>query len=126
MTRIPAVLALVLFAAPAKAADAPYPLTERNKADIVRRVKDYLADGESARWRWPLHQPGYGLYCGWVNAKNRFGAYAGWQQYMVVGGVGSGPKSTGEFSIDMVEFEPEIVATMCGRYDYDLSGPPPE
>ena len=124
--------ATVALSAPALAADAsaPWTLSARNKADIVRQLKDRLADGETARWRWPKHQPQFGLYCGWVNAKNRMGAYTGFTPYMVVGGVGTGPKATGEFKVYEVSFghgnEASVVAKMCGDKGYDLSAPPPE
>jgi hypothetical protein len=115
---------------PAVNAASPYPLTERNKADIIRQLKDKLGHGETALWRWPLHQRKYGLYCGWVNAQNYFGDYTGWKPFVVVGGV----ISTGEFTVDVSAIvsggpskKPDyIVANLCPKYGYDLSGPPSE
>ncbi|MFH4320023.1 hypothetical protein WAJ22_13935 [Acinetobacter baumannii] len=60
--------------------------TEKEKLDEERKnldlqvqklVKDKLKDGETAKFRnqWEL--------CGEVNAKNSFGAYTGFQRYIV-------------------------------------------
>jgi hypothetical protein len=121
-------LAAIGISLPAGAADRPYQLAPRHKADIVRQVKDRMNDGESARWRWPLHQPEFGTYCAWFNAKNQLGAYTGWTPFLVIGGVGGGPKSTGQFDVIQAEIgNPDIVARMCADAGYDLSaGPPPE
>jgi hypothetical protein len=52
-------------------------------------VKSYfdanLLDMPSARWKWPaVSEKKPMIYCGWVNAKNRMGAYTGWQPFYVV------------------------------------------
>jgi hypothetical protein len=112
----------------------PYSLSPANKRDIVAQVKDKLLDGESARWRWPKHVAEFGLYCGFVNAKNRMGAYTGFTPFMVLGGVGDGPKSTGEykvFSVTMGRDNPDdtdtsVIMKMCADKGYDLSSIPPE
>lgn len=113
---------------------APYDLTARNKQDIIKQVKDKLLDGESARWRWPKHVAAFGMYCGFVNAKNRMGAYTGFTPFMVFGGVGDGPKSTGEYAVmqstfasdDVSDSDTAIVNKMCTDNGYDLSSIPPE
>lgn len=120
--------ALVLAAA---APTAPFPLTAADKAVVVKSVKDQLLDGEAARWRWPLHQPKFGLYCAWVNSKNRLGAYTGWAPYMVTGGKSASGKflvlSVDVANSDLSGDDSEIVVTMCSRHGYDLTnGPPPE
>ncbi|HHO3502998.1 TPA: hypothetical protein ACRRG1_003350 [Acinetobacter baumannii] len=52
---------------------------ERQKLDlqVQKLVKDKLKDGDTAKFRnqWEL--------CGEVNAKNSFGAYTGFQRYVV-------------------------------------------
>lgn len=131
-----AALSALICAAPSHAADRtePYPLSARAKADIIRQVKDSLLDGESARWRWPLHQPKWGFYCGFVNSKNRMGAYVGFVPFYVSGGVGDAPKSTGEFKVfmkgiatpDGTDVESEIVYKMCAKEGYSLTNIPPE
>jgi hypothetical protein len=111
-----------------------YSLTPANKRDIVAQVKDKLLDGESARWRWPKHVAEFGLYCGFVNAKNRMGAYTGFTPFMVLGGVGDGPKSTGQYKVfsatlgtdDPSDTDTAVVTKMCADKGYDLSSVPPE
>lgn len=119
-----AALAGLAIPSSAHSATGPYALTTRNKADIVRQVRDKLIDGESARWRWPLHQTEFGTYCGWVNAKNRLGAYTGWTPFMVIGGAGT----DGKYTVISSDFgASDVVARMCAESGYDLiSGPPPE
>lgn len=123
-------------AAKAKAAapTGPYSLSLANKRDIIAQVKDKLLDGESARWRWPKHVAEFGLYCGFVNAKNRMGAYTGFTPFMVLGGVGDGPKATGQFKVfsatlatdDPSDGDTVVVNKMCADKGYDLSSIPPE
>jgi hypothetical protein len=125
--------ALVMTTAATGDRSAPYPLTPRQKADIVRQLKDKLLDGESARWRWPLHQPAWGLYCGWYNAKNSYGAFVGWQPFLAAGGQGSDLKKD-EFivafsqmgSADADDSSAAVVADQCTKGGYDMAAPPPE
>lgn len=42
-----------------------------------------LLDGPSARWRFPRRVKSERSYCGFVNAKNRMGAYTGWAPFIV-------------------------------------------
>lgn len=136
MVRAAALVFGFMISASAFAADRtePYALSARAKTDIIRQVKDTLIDGESARWRWPLHQPEWGVYCGFVNSKNRMGAYVGFVPFFVAGGIGDGPKSSGEFKLfehriatpDGSDFDSQIVYKMCGKYGYSVSKVPPE
>lgn len=112
----------------------PYSLSPASKRDIIAQVKDKLLDGESARWRWPKHVAEFGLYCGFVNAKNRMGAYTGFTPFMVLGGVGDGPKATGQFKVFSATLATDnpsdgdtvVVNKMCADKGYDLSSIPPE
>ncbi len=55
----------------------------------IRRKMDreILIDGASARYQFPLwRHPEF--YCFTVNAKNRFGAYTGWSEFVVALGPG--------------------------------------
>lgn len=69
-------------------------------ADAQRLVREQLADGKSARFEnvttqktvmddeitmRPI-QPGEEAVCGWVNAKNALGAYAGAERFLVKSG----------------------------------------
>lgn len=52
--------------------------SEQNRA---KAAFDLVAfDGPSARWRFEVTRKGY-LVCGYVNAKNRLGAYVGWTPF---------------------------------------------
>lgn len=69
-------------AAPLKASP-PFkerPLTAAEKAAIIKAADLVLFDGVSARWQWGPRKSDF-AYCGQVNAKNRFGAYAGWAPF---------------------------------------------
>lgn len=57
--------------------------------DQIRRKMDreILIDGVSARYQFPLwRHPEF--YCFTVNAKNQFGAYTGWSEFVVALGPG--------------------------------------
>lgn len=118
------------LAAPAE----PYSFSPTNKRDIIAQVKFKLLDGESARWRWPKHVEEFGLYCGFVNAKNHMGAYTGFTPFMVIGGVGNGPKASGQFKVysasiatdDPASSDTAVVIKMCTDKGCDLSSIPPE
>jgi len=63
-------------------------LTSDEKAQIQDALKVVLKDAESAKIEWlpmpdPLQQAGDQTYCFKVNAKNGFGAYAGFQNVSV-------------------------------------------
>ena len=112
----------------------PYNLTAANKRDIITQIKDELFDGESARWRWPKHVPEFGLYCGFVNAKNRLGAYTGFKPFMVIGGVPGDNVSVGKYLVANVKFSTNneddtvtgVVKQMCSSKGYDTSSVPLE
>ena len=55
------------------------------QALIKAHFDNALLDGTSARWKWQLQRHPQ-VYCGWVNAKNRLGAYSGWKPYYVMFG----------------------------------------
>lgn len=113
---------------------SPYSLTPANRREIIVQIKDNLIDGDSARWRWPKHAEKFGLYCGFVNAKNRMGAYTGFAPFMVLGGIGDGPRSGGKFIVMTSKFatteasdtQTSVVNKMCAQYGYDLSSIPPD
>lgn len=104
------------------------PLTAAHKKQIASAVKQQLKDPESAQFRWPAPHK-FGLYCGWVNAKNSYGGYTGFQPFMIMGGVGDGPKSDGSFlvmdtTIGSSGDDQTIVLKMCSDHGFDMSGPP--
>ena len=123
-----AFLASIIFSSSAGALPSK-PLTPANKVQIAKAVKDILKDPDSAKFRWPKPQD-WGLYCGWVNAKNSYGGYTGFEPFMIIGGVGSGPKSKGEFLIIKTTIgsgdEEAVVLSMCTKQGFDMTSPPPE
>ncbi len=54
-------------------------LTATEKAIIIQNMN--LRDADSARFRWLPFDPSKSHYCGWVNAKNAFGGYTGFQPF---------------------------------------------
>lgn len=105
----------------------PHALSAADRSKIQSYVADRLLDGEGARWRWPLEQEPQ-TYCGWINAKNRVGAYTGWRQYYVL----YARKTSGQlfpyfFRVsddDPASEDARRVEKMCGGQGYDTSGPP--
>ena len=124
-----AAIAAVALCSTAASALPSKPLTVAHKKQIAAAVTEKLKDPDSAKFRWPAVQE-WGLYCGWVNAKNSYGGYTGFKPFMITGGVGGGPKSDGSFLIMSTDLgdgdDASVVETMCRRHGFDLSGPPPE
>lgn len=119
---------LIIFASLAATAASSAPLRPADKATIAKVVKNQLKDADSAKFRWPAPRA-FGLYCGWVNAKNSYGGYTGFEPFMVTGGIGDGPKSKGEFlAFDATigsDDDLAIVLKMCAEQGFDMSKPPP-
>ena len=67
----------MLFPLLAALAAVPAPVQEQAKAHFDMQ----LFDGQSARWRFEGQVPETELVCGYVNAKNRLGAYTGFQPF---------------------------------------------
>src|SRR5436305_1651171 len=59
--------------------------SDQMKRAIMAQVGDKLKDGASARYRWLPEKKGGVSYCGFVNAKNSYGAYAGWAPFYILG-----------------------------------------
>jgi hypothetical protein len=45
-------------------------------------VSEMLKDSESARWYLPSERNSV-VYCGWFNAKNSYGGFAGWTAFYI-------------------------------------------
>ena len=54
-------------------------------ASVVEAVKAKLKDPDSAKFK-DVKATGPDSYCGWVNAKNSFGGYTGFQLFYDTGG----------------------------------------
>jgi hypothetical protein len=110
----------LLLAATAVQKEAPP--TPALQARIKRYFDADLLDGASARWKWPTHNFPNGLYCGWVNAKNRIGAFTGWQGFYVLIG-DKGEIIKGGIAVD--ESAAGWYADMCSQAKgYDITSPP--
>lgn len=80
MKRLIAVMLLVSGALHAQAEDPAI-------AGARVRVAESMFDAQSARFRdLARASDGSGTVCGWVNGKNRLGAYAGYAPFVVIGG----------------------------------------
>ena len=92
-------------------------LTEAERDRIAQLVELELRDAETAIFEWPeVELPEIGAdfveYCGWVNGKNAYGAYAGFVSFsvwlVIQDGaitsiqIPSGPGSGGVPSLDVV------------------------
>lgn len=74
MKRLIACVALLCLSSIANAQDRP--ATDAEKAQAIEIVKAKLKDPDSAQFR-DIKRMRDGNLCGWVNAKNSFGGYAG-------------------------------------------------
>lgn len=59
----------------------PGPISEVDKAAIQKNLGIRMFDSETARYLWPERRDPI-IYCGFVNAKNRYGGYVGWTLYI--------------------------------------------
>jgi hypothetical protein len=95
------------------------PITPARQAQIKARFDTVLLDGVSARWKWQPQRSRL-LYCGWVNAKNRMGAYSGWSPYYVMfekSGRITSAKIVGSGD------SPIVLETLCNSVGYNISSP---
>lgn len=79
------------------AAAAPV-VTAAEKAHAIEVVKDRLKDPDSARFR-DIKKMSDGGICGWVNAKNEYGGYSGYQVFFI------GPKGAAMLPPDLSDPE---------------------
>ena len=106
-------IALAAWALTPIAEEPEVPFTESDYALIKSRVGQNLKDAESARWSLPERRH-WVHYCGWVNAKNGFGAYAGWTPFhaLVV--------KNGDDPV-IINFDPSLILRSKVTYDYLVS-----
>lgn len=119
------VLASVVIPSATNAAPTK-PLTLTNKKQIAAAVRAELKDPDSAEFRWPIPKD-KNIYCGWVNAKNSFGGYIGFQPFAVIGGVGVKTDAPRDFFVYGVRIgspdEPGVQA-VCAQHGFNMDGPP--
>lgn len=93
-------------------------------AKLQAAIKSYwsteLKDASSARWLWPKQKSAL-LYCGWVNAKNSFGGYAGWTPYVVDL---DGTRVKDGFFLPGNPSAARAMGAACVSAGYDVENPP--
>lgn len=102
------------------------------RAAIMKAADAKLLDGASARFKWPPELQRTGVYCGWVNAKNKLGGYVGWTPFVSVGGHQDGPKGDGSYDVgeldlgssDPTDISNTIIGKFCPSAGYDISTVP--
>lgn len=62
---------------------APRPMSEAAKAAIIATIEPKMLDARSARFIWPKQRDAR-LYCGFINAKNSYGGYAGYKPFAAI------------------------------------------
>lgn len=92
------------------------PFTEGDKTAIKEAVGRYLKDPFSAQYEWPEVKNGT-VYCGFVNAKNSFGAYDGFQPFLVTYYVN---QRTKKVVVSETEMSPFVVNQMCPESGYRI------
>lgn len=61
-------------------------LSSGDKSRIQAEMRGKLLDEVSARFVWPAKTGPNGEVCGYINAKNAFGAYSGYQKFVAFEG----------------------------------------
>lgn len=108
MKRVVLVLLLAAFAAHAE--DAVRDATSKELAAIKADLETKLKDAASAKFQRVRVKDGY--FCGLVNAKNSYGAYAGYKPIMgMVFNDTTGKKLAAVIGLD----SPEVTRTMCAE-----------
>lgn len=111
-------LAGALLAMPATAQTIGETPSQEDRRAIVAAVGDRLRDGESARWRWPEYRNEV-VYCGFVNARNAFGAYAGFEQFHILGTrMNSGRYWVSRISLRGDGLDEAAISRLCLRAGY--------
>jgi len=106
-----ALLVCILGVAAASGVNAKQ-LTAAEKQKIVASMD--LKDPGSAQFRWLPDDPTQVQYCGWVNAKNGFGGYVGFKQFLAL--VERDARGTITNSVTAMIMEPEFAnASGCRK-----------
>lgn len=111
------IAALALAAPPAKKTEAdfervPIAATAAEIAAVRKGLDDKLADADSAKLKdfLVIHSPsGIADACGMVNAKNRFGAYVGYQKIEMI----VIPTKDGGIMASPISLDDQIASQAC-------------
>jgi hypothetical protein len=88
------------------------PQQEAIKSAVGKALKDPF----TAQYEWPEPKSAT-VYCGWVNARNGFGAYDGFRPFMVLYYIGKQSKA---LTVVQTEMSPPIVGQMCAESGYRM------
>lgn len=119
---------MLLALALAAAEPVILPFDKSDFDSLKQTVGVHLKDDRSARWK--LTQPNArNYYCGWVNSKNSFGAYTGWQAFSVWYIKLDGDDRGARFLGSPVFFDPNDQSTFhffsdCEKGGFNLYMPP--
>ncbi|MEN2787581.1 hypothetical protein ACFOKI_02820 [Sphingomonas qilianensis] len=120
----------ILLFLTAAAVPAVAPPSAQMRLAIKAKLSDQLLDGASARFRWPKADRNNVAYCGFVNAKNSYGAYIGFRPFYTLGFHVKGANGVSKYSIVKAEVAgaddgaPSVVAQFCAKAGFDLSSMP--
>ncbi len=103
---------LVLVALAAAALPVP-----KVQAAIKEAIGRELKDPFSAQYDWQPVKSDM-VYCGWVNAKNSYGAYDGYKPFMVLYMIGN---KSGVAKVLSTEMAPHVVTPMCLKEGYRIT-----
>jgi hypothetical protein len=96
-------------------------ISPAQQAAIKSHFDGQMLDMPSARWKWPaISKSRPEIYCGWVNAKNRLGAYTGWQPFFV-------QFDKGKIKLGRLWENGDrkiIVSAFCESAGYEIATPP--
>lgn len=100
------------FAAPADARG----LSNQERQAITTAVAEKLREPASAQFKWNDFPEGKLVYCGFVNAKNGFGGYTGFEPFAVL----LGADVDGQTIVTMVQFDVDAYST-CMREGFNVN-----
>ncbi len=97
-------------------------LTTSEKAMIRNAVSERFFDPDSAKFRWLPMPPALdgGIYCGSVNAKNRYGAYTGYNAFAVVVEFTKGKIIQAVSVNSITDADPDVYQTLCDEHGFDI------
>lgn len=98
------------------AVQGPAPATDKNFEDARQALDANLMDYPSARFR-DVRGNAF-VICGFVNAKNRLGAYTGWKRFAWLGGV-----DRPRLISDEQEADDLLLDGFCGEDGMSQKGP---
>ena len=104
--------------------------SDQMKTSIQAAFDAKLLDGQSARYRWPNENKNGVVYCGFVNAKNSFGAFTGFKPFYVLGLHANGARGDGSYKpLDVRLLDAEGLMTtnllkQCVEAGFDMSALP--